>query len=199
MEEKIENIPENKSDITDAPVVPVKFNKEIRNLSIEEAANLSQKGLKYESIFPQWEKVRLLSKQENMSTAEFLDALEKERTKIREEELTRQCGGNSEMAKRIIELEGNTGNFIRGEKDFKEFFPNKSIESLPEEILDRVKENNSNLLDEYLRYKAKQALLLRAEEKKRRENLLSSVGSQKDSGISRSEDFREFVRGIWNN
>ncbi len=196
--EEIKNIPD-KCENDDAFVVPVKFNKEIRNLTVSEAANLSQKGLKFDAIFPQWEKVRAFAKQDNMSTAEFLDALEKKRTEIKVEELTRQCGGNSDIAKRIIELEGGKEEVIRGEKDFKEYFPHKSTASLPAEVLDRAKENNSNLLDEYLRYKARKELLARTEQAQKRENLLSSVGSQKDSGVSRIEESREFIRGIWNN
>lgn len=196
MEEKREISSDNENP--DTVFVPVKFNKETRNLTVSEASLLSQKGLKYDAILPQWEKVRDFARQENMSTADFLNALEIERTQKRTEELTRQCGGNSDIAKRIMALEGSKEEFIRGEKDFKEYFPHKSTETLPQEVLDRVKENNSNLLDEYLRYKARETLRHRAEEAKKRENLLSSVGSQKDSGISRTEESREFIRGIWN-
>ncbi len=197
MEEEIKNIPDEEKE-NETTFVPVKFNKEIRNLTVSEASSLSQKGLKYDAIFPQWEKVRAFAKQDNMSTAEFLSALEKKRTENKVEELTRQCGGNSDIAMRIIELEGGKTEEIRGEEDFKEYFPHKSTASLPPEVLDRAKENNSNLLDEYLRYKARQDFLARAEEKQKRENLLSSVGSQKDSGVSRTEESREFIRGIWN-
>ena len=185
---------EEKNEIT----IPVKFNKEERLLTVEEAAALSQKGLKYDAILPQWELLKGFAKEENMSTADFHSSLEKERTSIKEEELTRQCGGNGDMARRILRLEGKAPDTLRGEKDFKEYFPNKSIEALPGEVLDRARENNSNLLDEYLRYEARRKSLQKEEENKRRENMLSSVGSQKDSGISRSEDFREFIRGIWN-
>ncbi|MBE6728990.1 MAG: hypothetical protein E7568_02005 [Ruminococcaceae bacterium] len=198
MEETNKILTEAENPASEDPFIPVKFNKETRNLTVSEASCLSQKGLKYDAISPQWEKLKLFARQENMSTAQFLDALEKERTQRKTEELTRQCGGNSDMAKRIMELEGVKEEVIRGEKDFKEYFPHKSTDSLPSEVLDRVKENNSNLLDEYLRYKARNENVKRAEEKQLRENLLSSVGSQKDSGISRTEESREFIRGIWN-
>lgn len=200
MNEKTENTPLEQpvSQSGDTISIPVKFNKEIKNLTISEAASLSQKGLKYDAILPQWETLKAFAKQENMSTADFLCALEKERTQKRIEELTQQCGGNSEIAQRILSLEGTSTESIRGERDFKEYFPEKSTESLPKEVIDRAKENNSNLLDEYLRYKARQDSLKRAEERQKRENLLSSVGSQKDSGISRSPESQEFIRGIWN-
>lgn len=197
MEEKNEITPQPSED-TDSFLVPVKFNKEMRNITVEEASCLSQKGLKYDAISPQWEKLRLFAKQENMSTADFLNALEKKRTEKRIEELTQQCGGNSEMAHRIFSLEGNSEEELRGLKDFREYFPEKSTDSLPTEVIDRARENNSNLLDEYLRYKARQDALKYAEEKQKRENIQSSVGSQKDSGLSRSPESHEFIRGIWN-
>ena len=102
------------------------------------------------------------------------------------------------MAHRILSLEGNTEEELRGLKDFREYFPEKSTDSLPTEVIDRARENNSNLLDEYLRYKARQDALKKAEEKQKRENIQSSVGSQKDSGLSRSPESHEFIRGIWN-
>ncbi len=197
MEEKNEITPQQSTENNNL-FIPVKFNKEIRNITVEEASSLSQKGLKYDAISPQWEKVRLFAKQENMSTSDFLNALEKKRTEKRIEELTQQCGGNSEMAHRILSLEGNTEEELRGLNDFKEYFPEKSTDSLPTEVIDRAKENNSNLLDEYLRYKARQDALKYAQEKQKRENIQSSVGSQKDSGLSRSPESHEFIRGIWN-
>lgn len=186
------------SDSQNTVLIPVKFNKEMRNITVEEASCLSQKGLKYDAISPQWEKLRLFAKQENMSTADFLSTLEKKRTEKRIEELTQQCGGNSEIAHHILSLEGATEEELRGISEFKEYFPEKSTDSLPAEVIDRARENNSNLLDEYLRYKARQEALKKADEKQKRENLLSSVGSQKDSGLSRSPESHEFIRGLWN-
>ncbi|MEE0947008.1 MAG: hypothetical protein U0M42_09335 [Acutalibacteraceae bacterium] len=178
--------------------IPVKFNKEIRNLSIEEASALSQKGLKYDAISPQWEKLKLFAKQDNMSIADFLSALEKGRTEKRIEELTQQCGGNGEMALRIIALEGNPTEELKGQREFLEYFPNKNTDSLPSEVVDRARENNSNILDEYLRYEARKKALREADEKQKRENLESSVGSQKDRGSFSSPESHEFIRGIWN-
>lgn len=200
MEEKTEITPdkENTATTPQEKVIPIKFNKEVRNLSIEEASVLSQKGLKYDAIEAQWERFKALAANENSSTGDLLTALENRRTEKRIEELTKECGGNSEIAKKFAELEGGTPHTLKGEKDFLEFFPDKNPNDLPEEVLNRAKQNNSNLLDEYLRYCAG-IYIENAREKARQEaNRKSSVGSQKNSGIYRSPESVEFIRGLWN-
>lgn len=179
-------------------LIPVKFNKEVKNLTLEEATLLSQKGMKYEIIEKQWDRLKAFAKDDNISTADFLDALEKRRTEQRIEELTKECGGNSEMAKKIVMLEKNQDDSLSGEKEFKEFFPEMDISELPEEVLNRAKQNNSNLLNEYLRFEARAKIEAERQEKKQRENAESSVGSQKDSGIFRTPENEEFIKGLWN-
>ena len=180
-------------------IIPVKFNKEEYNLTKEQAIELSQKGMKFDAISNQWEKLKGLAKAENKGTEEFLYALEKMRTEKRIKELKEQCGGNEEIAKRIVELEDGKGETLRGEKEFKEFFPTKNIEELPDEVKNAVAENNGNVLDQYLRYEARQALIKEREEMQKKENTESSVGSQKDISENRSPESEEFIRGIWNN
>lgn len=201
MEEKTEIKPDEEAWATTPEnriLIPVKFNKEVKNLTVEEATLLSQKGMKYDAIEKQWERLRAFAREENSSTAEFLDALEKRRTENRIEELTKECGGNSEMALRIVQLEKPNGDSLNGEKDFLEYFPKISIDELPDEVLNRAKQNNSNILDEYLRYKARLEIEAEREEKQRRENAESTVGSQKDSGIFRTPENEQFIRGLWN-
>lgn len=180
-------------------IIPVKFNKEEYSLTKEQAIELSQKGMKYDAISNQWEKLKGLAKAENKGTEEFLYALEKMRTEKRIKELKEQCGGNEEIAKRIVELEDSKGETLRGEKEFKEYFPTKNIEELPDEVKNAVAENNGNVLDQYLRYEARQALIKEREEMQKKENTESSVGSQKDISENRSPESEEFIRGIWNN
>jgi hypothetical protein len=180
-------------------IIPVKFNKEEYSLTKEQAIELSQKGMKFDAISNQWEKLKGLAKAENKGTEEFLYALEKMRTEKRIKELKEQCGGNEEIAKLIVELEDGKGETLRGEKEFKEFFPTKNIEELPDEVKNAVAENNGNVLDQYLRYEARQALIKEREEMQKKENTESSVGSQKDISENRSPESEEFIRGIWNN
>ena len=200
MEEKTEIIPDkaNTTTTSNEILIPVKFNKEVRNLTLEEATLLSQKGMKFDAIEKQWERIKAFAKEDNFTTSQFLDALENMRTEKRMKELTDQCGGNSEMAKKFLLLEKKEPNLASGEKDFKEYFPDKEISDLPEEVLNRAKQNNSNILDEYLRFRARKDAEEEKQKQKLKENAESAVGSQKDSGINRSPEQAEFVRGIWN-
>ncbi len=200
MKEKTEIIPdeENTATTPQEKVIPIKFNKEVRNLSLDEASVLSQKGLKFDAIEAQWERFKALACAENSSTADFLTALENRRTEKRIEELTEECGGNSEMAKKIVLLEGITPHTLKGEKDLLEFFPDKTTDDLPQEVLDRANQNNTNVLDEYLRYSAKKAMEEAREKAQREINRKSSVGSQKNCGIYHTPESEEFIRGLWN-
>lgn len=200
MEEKTEIIPDkaNTTTTSNEILIPVKFNKEVRNLTLEEATLLSQKGMKFDAIEKQWERIKAFAKEDNFTTSQFLDALENMRTEKRIKELTDECGGNSEMAKKFLLLEKQESSQSFGEKDFKEYFPDKEISDLPEEVLNRAKQNNSNILDEYLRFKARKDAEEEKQKQKLKENAESAVGSQKDSGIYRAPENEEFIRGIWN-
>lgn len=179
-------------------VIPIKFNKEIRHLTLEEASTLSQKGLKFETIEKQWLRLLAMAKEDNSSAQEFLDALEKGRTEKRLEELTKECGGNSEMAQKIIELEKGNSDLLKGAEEFREYFPHLTVEELPQEVIERATQLSSNILDEYLRFNARQNAELLRQEQKRKENSKSSVGSQKSGGIYRTPENEQFIRGLWN-
>ena len=201
MSEKTEIIPDEVTGVTTPEndrVIPIKFNKEIRHLTLDEASALSQKGLKFETIEKQWSRLLTIARQDGFSAQEFLDALEKKRTENRLEELTKECGGNSEMAQRIIELEKGNVNCLKGAEELKEYFPELTEDKLPQEVTDRAEQLGTNLLDEYLRFKAREVIAEQKNERQRKENLKSSVGSQKACGLYRTPENEQFIRGLWN-
>lgn len=201
MNEKTEIIPDEGKWATtpeNSKVIPIKFNKEVRHITLEEASTLSQKGLKYDAIEKHWSRLLAMAKEDSTSVQEFLDALEMGRTEKRIEELTKECGGNSEMAQKIINLERGGEKVLKGAEELSEFFPDVTVEDLPQEVVEHASQLNSNLLDEYLRYKAREAAELLRQERQRKENLISSVGSQKTSGVYRTPENEQFIRGLWN-
>lgn len=201
MSEKTEIIPDEEKGATipeDNRVIPIKFNKEIRNLTLDEASLLSQKGLKYETIEKQWSRLLAFAKEDGASAQDFLDALEKERTQKRLNELTKECGGNSEIAQRIIDLERGKENSLLGLDELKEYFPELTEEELPQEVIDRAEQTGTKILDEYLRFKAREANALLRNERQKKENIKSSVGSLNDGGIYRTPENEQFIRGLWN-
>jgi uncharacterized FAD-dependent dehydrogenase len=165
---------------------------------LDEASVLSQKGLKFETIEKQWSRLLNFAKEDGISAQEFLDALENGRTEKRLNELTKECGGNSEIAQRIIDLEKGKEGSLKGYEELKEYFPQLTEEDLPQEVTDSAKQLGRNILDEYLRFKAREVIAAEKKERQKKENLKSSVGSLKVGGIYRTPENEQFIRGLWN-
>ena len=79
-------IPEDAPEIT----VPVKFNKEIKNLTLSEAGNLAQKGMKFDMISSDYERIKILAKENGIGVSEYLTALERQRNDDKIKSLTEQ-------------------------------------------------------------------------------------------------------------
>ncbi len=181
----------------DPITVPVKFNHETRELNLEDAAMLAQKGLKYDMISSDYERLKNLAGSEAISVSELLNRFEKGREEKRLEQIEEKCGGDKDFARHILELEQKSSK-SDPIKEINEYFPSiKDISQLPQCVIDKSLERGSNLLDEYLRYRA-------AENLKKKENTTnfnaarnSSIGSQKNSGFNSDIESDEFIRGIW--
>ncbi len=185
--------PKDMSDIK----IPVKFNKEIKYLSVEEASILAQKGMKYDLVFDTLEQLKKLALSVNETVPEFLQSLENEKSQKRREELLEKCSGDKDLVEKIILLEGNhTPN--NGFYELKKYFPNiESEEDLPEEVSEASKLKGTLLLDEYLRYLLTQKK--RQEKSKQHEEKLqkASIGSLKNCKSPISPETEEFIKGLW--
>lgn len=180
-------------------VIPVKFNKEIKNLTALEAASYAQKGMKFDMISKDFELLRELSQRKGKNVTQFLEELKMQEYSKRKDELLQKCGGDEEMAEHIIRLEEGKENFgLNGFEELKANFPKiTSIEQLPEQVLENARLKGSLLLDEYLRY--------RLEEKKRSKEALKlqesnnniSLGSQLNRKAETSPETLEFLKGLW--
>ncbi|MBR4909920.1 MAG: hypothetical protein IKZ47_01185 [Clostridia bacterium] len=192
-EETLEEGGENRSAAENG-TVSVKFNKEIKKLTADEAATLAQKGMKFEMIENDFSRLRTLAAKNSMSVSEYINHLEDQRAKERKEELLKECGGNEELAEHVMELE----NF-RGEDDgldeLREYFPTvRSLSDLPRAVVETARLKGENLLKSYLTYRLlrkRQAAEQTAAEKSAES---ASVGSQK-GGSDRGED--DFIRALW--
>jgi hypothetical protein len=177
--------------------VPVKFNKEVRQLSLEEASTLAQKGLKFDAISQDFENLKRLAEKHGHSVSEFLLSLEKRQIDDRKKELLSQCGGNEEIADRIISLE--TGRKDWGFEELKEQFPQiKDISQLPQEIVENAKLKGTLLLDEYLRYLLYNEKNAEREKRNKKQLENKSLGPQQ-SGFNnnQSPETIEFLNGLW--
>ena len=177
--------------------IPIKFNKETRNLTLEEATTLAQKGLKFESIEKEYNLLKQLALRENKSIPLYIAELDRRYNEEKKQSLTEKCGGNEEIAEHILKLE-NEKNAIDGFDELTSAFPEiKSKENLPQEVLDNAELKGTLLLDEYLRYLLSQKRNAQTVARKQREGEKSSTGSLINRRDSQTSETEEFLKGLW--
>ena len=181
--------PENKGTVS------VKFNKEIKNLTADEAATLAQKGMKFEMIENDFLKLRALAAKNSMSVSEYIGRLEKKQSDERREQLLKECGGNAELADRVMELEGKSGGDDTGLEELREYFPTvRSLEDLPRAVVEAARLRGENLLKSYLTYRLIKRRQTADENRFEREAGAAGVGSLK-SEAGKGED--DFIKALW--
>ena len=177
--------------------VPVKYNKEIINLKLDRAAELAQKGLKFEAIAADYENLKHIALESGKSVSEFLCALEQNNRELRKKELLEKCGGNEEMADYVLKLEKNPEESF-GFEELKAEFPDiKDISDLPESVVDNAKMKGTLLLDEYLRYRHNAKKDAQKAAAQSESNNALSIGSQADRKGTVSPETAEFLKGLW--
>lgn len=177
--------------------IPVKFNKEIRNLNVNEAGILAQKGLKYETIEKDYNALKELANEDNKSVPAFLAELTRLRAEDKKTSLKEKCSGDSELANHILNLEGKilTDN---GFAELRESFPEiESTESLPPEVLQKAELKGTLLLDEYLRYLLSEKKAAEAAALKQKTAEKASTGSLMNQNTGSDPETEEFLRGLW--
>lgn len=177
--------------------IPIKFNKETRNLTLEEATTLAQKGLKFESIEKEYNLLKQLALRENKSIPLYIAELDRRYNEEKKQSLTEKCGGNEEIAEHILSLE-NEKKAGDGFDELTSAFPEiKSKENLPQEVLDNAELKGTLLLDEYLRYLLSQKRNAQTVARKQREGEKSSTGSLINRRDSQTSETEEFLKGLW--
>lgn len=182
----------------DEPIkIPIKFNKETRNLTLEEATTLAQKGLKFESIEKEYNLLKQLALRDNKSIPLYIAELDRRYNEEKKQSLTEKCGGNEEIAEHILSLE-NEKKAGDGFDELTSAFPEiKSKENLPREVLDNAELKGTLLLDEYLRYLLSQKRNAQTVARKQREGEKSSTGSLINHRDSQTSETEEFLKGLW--
>ena len=191
--EEKETTPETADEI----FVPVKYNKEIINLELDKAAELAQKGLKFEAIAADYENLRRLAAENGRSVSEYLRFIEQTDRQTRKNELLEKCGGNEKMANYVLSLEKKPEESL-GLEELKAEFPEiKDIADLPESVVQNAEMKGTLLLDEYLRYRHNAKRNARKAEAQSENALAASVGPQTDRRGGISPETAEFLKGLW--
>lgn len=177
--------------------IPIKFNKEIRQLDISEATTLAQKGMKFDLISGDLDRLRLLAQRNGESVTDFITSLEKQRNEVRMKEILEECGGNEQIARRLLTAE----EAVEQKSDLDEvsaYFPHiKQLSDLPQQVVEKASLTGENLLNCLLRYRLDAENKARALKSEQRAAAASSVGSLKNSGGGIDAVNTEFLRGLW--
>ncbi len=189
-----ETIPQEQSPI----FVPVKFNKQVLNLDLEKAQELAQKGMKFDMISKDYEALKGIAKADGKSVAEFIEALKDQKLKARENEILEKCGGDLEFAEHILKLETAQVQEAKGFGEIAENFPKiKSLDDLPESVVEAAKLKGTLLLDEYLRYLHKQDTAARQSIKTQLKAEQTAMGSLTNTKKGENPETAEFLKGLW--
>lgn len=179
---------------TDSAFVEIKFNKEIKKLSLDEAATLAQKGMKFDLIAEDFERLRAMSQREGLSVSDYLSRIDGENTEKRMTELLDKCGGDKELAEKLLKLEA-----AHRPDEFSQLsaeFPELSYDELPDEVKTAAELKGTGLLFEYLLYEHRQRVAAAEEISRREEAAETSLGSL-SYGSSRNTADAEFLKGVW--
>ncbi len=193
MENTEKDLPESQEkEIT----IPVKYNKEIKELSLEDATTLAQKGLKFTAIEKDFTALKELAQKENKSVPVFISELCDRYNEDKKKALIEECGGNEEIAQRIMDLESN--QISDGLKELTEAFPEiKSLEQLPEEVVEKSRLKGTLPLDEYLRYLLAEEKIKKSAAAKQRQSEKTTTGSLASLKGAENLEAEEFLRGLW--
>lgn len=210
----------NKAANVCEPTVHIRYNHKDRQLSISEAATLSQKALAYESTM---ETMRELAASRSMSVKDFVASVAAAQKNADLNRLMNECGGNEKTAKRLLEVEHEkiktaVKKMLEEEKtefetdiakarenigaQFDELRNNcpeiKDVKDIPQAVFKMAGEKQMTLFDAYLRYQHTNRMNSETAARQQAAAKAASAGSMK-SELTSSEDrlFAALKSGLW--
>lgn len=209
---------------TDAPVLTVKYNKQMHSLSHNDATAYVQKGMKYDSVVPMLESLKYVAAAEGKTLAEFVEAIRDKHSQNVMDALIDRCGGNEDIARELFEVEKGKhqaayDNLIKAEQqaeteteealtkrladelaDLRTEFPEITAYSdLPASVVREAEEKGITLFDSYLRYQHREEQKAVKAKAQQAAAAKSSTGAQASSGSNEGTDpvINALMKGIW--
>jgi len=207
--------------------IKVKFNKQERTYTAEEAAPLVEMGLKWESFRPQYEKLRYLASINEKSVGELIDGLIEESDSRLYSRIMEKTGGDEAEAARIFEkekkelekrleqlaqreVESERQTMLEEKEEIEQRLANEflllaeefsgrfnSFADVPEAVVDCAVNENISLFDAYLRYQHREAKKVEAERVRQMELSARSAGSLSDFGFPPGYELDEFEQAFY--
>lgn len=184
-----------------APTVPIRYNHEYKELSIDEAATWAQKGMMAESVMAD---LRYLAAANHQSVGETIKALKNAHDNMLRQRLSEKCGGDEEIVNSLMDLERKkyqqavqdmtdaeakqaaetaeeanrriAAEFVELKKEFPEI---GEFSNVPKSVIDRAAKQGISLLDSYLRFQHTESRKAKASAAQQAEATKAATGSMR--------------------
>ena len=187
-----------KADEAGERYITVKYNKEIINLPLERAAELAQKGMKFEALTNELDLLKQLAGDNKKTVMQFLSDLKLHQSDSKRDSLLEKCGDDAALKDEVERLYGQKTEKDDGFEELKKSFPEiESREDLPESVLENAKLSGRALLDEFLRYRLNQEQAIKENVLSQKIGKASSMGSQLNKTRGDNPEATEFLKGLW--
>lgn len=208
----------------DGFVLPVKFNKQIKHLSTQDAIAYAQKGMNYDRLQPVLDSLKYVAAAEGKTLVEFAEAIRKQHEDNCYSALVDRCDGNEDLAKELFEVEKGKHktafeSLIAAEKQAEDESDEAIVRRLADELTEartecpeiteysklpasvrrEVEEKGVPILDAYLRYQNREQRKAKAAQAEQAAAAKSSVGAQSSAGKDQGSDpvISALMKGIW--
>lgn len=177
----------------DNAFIEVKFNKETKKISLEEAATLAQKGMKLDKISDELEILQAMSKEQGIGLKEFVLRLKNQKDVDKISALKEKYCEDSELCELLdgIDKAKETAEM----EELKAAIPD--LGEIPQEVKTAASISGKGLLFEYLLYEHRIAAAAKSEQARQETAKKASLGPI-SCGANNTAD-AEFIKGIWGN
>ena len=167
--------------------IEVKFNKQLRRLSLSEARDFAEKGMKYDSLIPVLNRLKELSPDSSMSLAQLADHLFEEKEK--------RASGAQEAEELFGRQNRLTAQFIELKTKFPEI---GGIRDVPKSVIEQSLNGDIPLYYAYLGYRHEQEQKARLAEQSSEKAKAATAGNLKDAPDTLSSpEIAAMLKGIW--
>lgn len=205
------------------PGIEVKYNKKMYNLSHEEAVSFAQKGMKYDSISADFQRLKDHAARNGKSISEFVAGLEEAEINVIRQQCKETAQGNEEyeqllfdkaLKDRDIKLQEYNDGIASKEKAEQESFEKsiadgvvainklnpdiKEVSQIPESVIRTAQEEGISIREAYLLNEFNNRNDVALAEKAEAAAKERSSGSLKDNGSEEMNSTdKEFLKGLW--
>ena len=167
--------------------IEVKFNKQLRRLSLSEARDFAEKGMKYDSLIPVLNRLKELSPDGSMSLSQLADHLFEEKEK--------RASGAQEAEELFGRQNRLTAQFIELKTKFPEI---GGIRDVPKSVIEQSLNGEIPVYSAYLGYCHEQEQKARLAAQSSEKAKAATAGNLKDAPDTLSSpEIAAMLKGIW--